>query len=69
MLGLRAGAAYSDGDPTTSLAISRKVSALIDPVQDPSTAIGKLAAEAFIALAAAPAEVAGIRQRDRKSVV
>jgi DNA-binding winged helix-turn-helix (wHTH) protein len=63
VLGLRAGDAYTNGEAKASLAICRKVSALIDPEQDPSTAISKLAVEAFVALSAEPSSLAGIRAR------
>ncbi|CAM5576765.1 winged helix-turn-helix domain-containing protein [Rhodanobacter lindaniclasticus] len=63
LLGLRAGGEYFSGDKAAALADCRKASALIDPAQDPTTAIDKLAIEAFVALAADPASIAGLRHR------
>ncbi|MGB3747980.1 MAG: winged helix-turn-helix domain-containing protein [Rhodanobacter sp.] len=63
LLGLRAGGEYFGGDKAAALTDCRKASALIDPAQDPATAVDKLAIEAFVALAAEPASVAGLRRR------
>ena len=63
LLGLRAGGEYFSGDKAAALADCRQASALIDPAQDPATAIDKLAIEAFVALAAEPASIAGLRRR------
>lgn len=63
LLGLRAGGEYFGGDKAAALTDCRKASALIDPAQDPATAVDKLAIEAFVALAAEPSSVAGLRRR------
>ncbi len=63
MLSLRAGGEYFSGDKTAALADCRKATSLIDPAQDPATAVEKLMSEAFVALTADPAAVADIRGR------
>jgi DNA-binding winged helix-turn-helix (wHTH) protein len=63
LLGLRAGGEYFGGDKAAALTDCRKASALIDPAQDPATAVDKLAIEAFVALTAEPSSVAGLRRR------
>lgn len=68
VLGLRAGGEYFAGDKAASLATCREVSGLVDPAQDPSTAIEKWTVEAFVAAAAAPADVERIRHRVDASV-
>ncbi|MBT2144575.1 MULTISPECIES: winged helix-turn-helix domain-containing protein [unclassified Rhodanobacter] len=63
LLDLRAGGEYFGGDSAAALLDSRKASALLDPAQDPDDATEKLLIEAFVAIAADPAAMAGIRRR------
>lgn len=63
VLGLRAGGEYFLGNQAAALADCRKASSLIDPLQDPSTAVEKLMIEAFVAIAADPSSVASLRRR------
>ncbi len=63
LLGLRAGGEYFSGDRAAALADCRKASALIDPAQDPAAAVDRLLIEAFVAVAADPASVAGLSRR------
>ena len=63
VLGLRAGGEYFRDNKAAALADCRKATSLIDPAEDPSTAIEKRMIEAFVAIAAAPGSVAAIRRR------
>jgi hypothetical protein len=63
VLGLRAGGEYFGGDKAAALADCRKASSLIDPAQDPSTAVGKLTIEAFVAISADAPALSSIRNR------
>lgn len=63
LLGMRAGGEYFSGDKAAALADCRKASALIDPAQDPGTVVDRLMIEAFVAVAADPGSVAGLRRR------
>lgn len=63
LLDLTAGWTYFHGQPKEALAMARRASALIDPAQDPSTALERAVIEAFVAVASDPGSLPGIRHR------
>lgn len=63
LLDLAAGWAYFHGRPGEALAMARKASALVDPAEDPSTALDRAVIEAFVAVATDPGSVPDIRRR------